>query len=147
VVLMLNALAGRSSDAYVLRGMMMGKFNIERDDDGTEYLVGPGIGSERHPAERHSHESSRVSLEEFRTLIKTQAATPNTSVTTVPVSQPSGVSAHSHVHDGSDQDSYREAGLLKDSSERTQRFHPAILLLGAMIGAGMWFLKSRKKRR
>ncbi len=42
VVVLLDAAI---QDAHPIRGMMMGRFGIEKNSDGKEYLKGPGLGS------------------------------------------------------------------------------------------------------
>jgi len=82
VVVMLSA---RNSDgSYDIRGMMMGKFNIEKDEDGKEVLVGGGLsgghGGHHDDSVRHveGHDDSgatpkpKWTIESLRQLIQTQ---------------------------------------------------------------------------
>lgn len=75
-----------SDGSHFVQGMMMGKFMLEKGDDGKEYLVGPGIGSGTHPSLRgHEHvlpggqeqddtpPGKKWSLADLRELIRNQA--------------------------------------------------------------------------
>ena len=85
VVFLGNKNADGSHDVH---GMMMGKYNVERDEQGKEYLVGAGISSTTHPAIRgHEHliqpdgeegqgdtrTDSKWTIEALRQLIRDQA--------------------------------------------------------------------------
>ncbi|MGK5087849.1 hypothetical protein WDW86_09840 [Bdellovibrionota bacterium FG-2] len=70
-------------NSYDLRNMMMGKFNLQKDEEGNEYLVGAGVSSLTRP-ELRGHEDllhpggnapvTKWTLTSLRNLIKTQAA-------------------------------------------------------------------------
>jgi hypothetical protein len=45
--------------SFDVRGMMMGKFNLEKDENGQEILVGPALSSGTHPAIRDHEEILR----------------------------------------------------------------------------------------
>ena len=69
--------------SYDIRGMMMGKYNIERDEDGQEYIVGLGVmemmpyedGHDRHNHGEHEghNASKRWTIDSLRELIKKQS--------------------------------------------------------------------------
>ncbi|MBY0472408.1 hypothetical protein K2X30_14685 [bacterium] len=79
-------LANPNSDgSRDVRGMMMGKYNVVRDDtDGKEYLEGPGV---MELTDDHTHADTapgkklqrRWSINDLKDLIKTQAAAPKQS--------------------------------------------------------------------
>lgn len=84
VVVLLND-AG-SDGSFDVNGMMMGKYNIERDTNGVEYLVGAGIketigeAPESNPEgnhDKHDHNDTgsekKWTLEAFKQLIQKQA--------------------------------------------------------------------------
>ena len=74
--------------SYDVHGMMMGKYQIERGEDGKEYLVGAGISETLRPelrghenvmekfngAPNDNHPRSKWSVDSLRGLIKSQAA-------------------------------------------------------------------------
>ena len=57
---------------YDVRGMMMGKFNVVRPDNGKEYLVGAGITATDHPVLRSQNADGRWTIGALRELIQTQ---------------------------------------------------------------------------
>ncbi|MEO5971269.1 MAG: hypothetical protein ABIQ95_15185 [Bdellovibrionia bacterium] len=67
-----------SSGSYDVQGMMMGKYNIQKDADGTEYLTGMGLNNFNHlgnntdvtPA---ASPPKKWTLNDLRTLIRSQA--------------------------------------------------------------------------
>ena len=90
-------LLGRANpdDSYDVQGLMMGKYTLEKDSEGHEYLTGAGVSSLTHPAIR-GHEQIfqgantkapiRWSLENLRKLLQEQesAAPPVTSEAKTP---------------------------------------------------------------
>lgn len=54
VVLMLGR--ANSDGSYDIRGMMMGKYNLERDSQGEEVLIGPGLDGSDDPEGHAFHE-------------------------------------------------------------------------------------------
>lgn len=85
-------LGNRNSDgSYDLRGLSMAKFNIERDSEGHESLVGAGISSMapsegmkvRDVGDAHGHnhaktDGGRFGMEALRHLVKSQTSEPGT---------------------------------------------------------------------
>ena len=78
VVVMLNAMD--PDGFYDVKGMMMGRYDVVRDEGGGEYLTGPGLG--QHPQQTH-HESqmdtgraekvgTKWTISALRTLIQDQ---------------------------------------------------------------------------
>jgi hypothetical protein len=65
-------------EAYPVRGMMMGRFAIEKNQDGKEYLRGPGLGSHATQAE--------WSLDAVKELVQKQKTEPQTAA----IPNPSG---------------------------------------------------------
>lgn len=66
-----------SDDSYDLRGLMMGKYEVRRDESGNEFLLGPGLRAGRVEA-GHAHEHSpgdddRWTIDRLRELISEQA--------------------------------------------------------------------------
>ncbi len=72
-----------------VRGMMMGKFNIQQDAKGTQFLIGPGLSEvdpEGMPGHDHSpktggHGDTVWSLNALRKLVREQDAAPDKSLT------------------------------------------------------------------
>jgi len=79
VVVMLGESNAQIDGSYPVIGMMMGKFVLEKDANGKEYLRGPGLGSSTVPGLRNEHSTEKppqVSLDSLREIIRTQAAEP-----------------------------------------------------------------------
>ncbi len=109
VVLMLGS--RNVDDSYDLRGLMTGKFNIEKDEDGTEYLKNAGVSALTHPVARpYQHllgsnpaetTRSRVSLNDLREIVRTQASEPPSPSESVnPEASPSVAALDAAVEDG-----------------------------------------------
>lgn len=146
IVVMLGEGGGEATDSvYPVMGMMMGKFNLEKGPDGKEYLKGPGHGSSTHPSLR----TDKISLDGLREIVRTQAAENNAEKPRVlepgkPAEEPllsSKASRDMKVAQVPNENLIPALSEKKDSA-----FRPLLLLLGAIIG-GLWFLKSKKKRR
>lgn len=86
-------LGDRNADgSYDIRGLMMGKYNIERDSSGKEVLVGPGISGGGHAHEEGASENdqghsgpvsgpgSKWTLESLRQLVRSQGGAPEGQV-------------------------------------------------------------------
>lgn len=105
VVVMLGPV--QSDDSREILGLMMGKYNVERDSDGREFLTGPGLNPEnrvgmqspdqhRHDHdERAEHSGPKWTLERLRDLISEQSRQSDDSAapTSVEAAQPSANSA------------------------------------------------------
>lgn len=141
MVVMLSEPNESSANSYPVQGMMMGRFGIEKGLDGKEYLQGSGLGSsDKKPV--------KVSLDDLREIIRTQAAEPAINPTPVggaTSTPPPGTLSESKNPEPKAATSSEVQATLP-SNETSGRFKPIILLLGAAIGA-IWFLKSRKNRR
>jgi hypothetical protein len=75
-----------STGSYEVQGMMMGKYNIQKDSDGNEYLTGMGLNNFNHFSNNSAGTTvttptKKWTLQDLKQLIRTQAdATPNTNV-------------------------------------------------------------------
>ncbi len=153
VVVMLGESNAQIDGSYPVIGMMMGKFVLEKDANGKEYLRGPGLGSSTVPGLRNEHSTEKppqVSLDSLREIIRTQAAEPKPAPSTAPSAKsPAGRSllTGNPAHEDSKTEIHDE-NLIRgdDKAERPSRM-ATILGLGALLGFVAWFLKSRKKRR
>jgi len=153
IVVMLGENGADSGDsAYPVMGMMMGKFNLEKGADGKEYLKGPGLGSSTHPTLRkeNSPAQTQVSLDGLREIVRTQAAEAASGKVPVPAA---GKPADESLLSSKANKDVRGTTQVPDenltpplSDKKDSSFRPLLLLLGAMIG-GLWFLKSKMKRR
>ena len=136
--------------SYDLRGLATGKFTLDKDEDGKEFLHETGASILTHPAVRpyeaslgiNNGENSRhkVSLEELRQLVKSQAEeasrpgdgskgpnpSPSSSLTSS-VKSPSVTSSggHSGVQLG---DSQTASDLQKSKEESDGLFHGTAVL-------------------
>jgi hypothetical protein len=75
VILFLREKNAESS--YDIEGMMMGKFNIRRDESGREFLVGPGIPREEV--------GNKWSIDAFKKLLDTPYQAPAPGASAAPV--------------------------------------------------------------
>ncbi|MBS1963023.1 MAG: hypothetical protein JST04_12460 [Bdellovibrionales bacterium] len=153
VVVLLGEPSAAGDNAYPVMGMMMGKFNVEKGADGKEYLRGAGLGSSTQPGIRHEHgneSTAQISLEALRDIIRTQASEAKAapSPTAAPVASDSGLlfgkgkaapEARTEIHE-------ENLGTKPPKPAGGSRT-TAVFVVGVLIGAGAWFLKSRKKRR
>jgi hypothetical protein len=94
-------LGDRNSDgSFDVRGMMMGKFNIERDSQGREVLVGPGLDdSGLDDFDAHSDrgqsgtDDAKIwTLDRLKTLVKSQGGAASQKLEGAPKSMSSGPS-------------------------------------------------------
>lgn len=157
VVFLAEPAPGTNDSSYPLQGMMMGKFTIEKGEDGKEYLRGPALGASVQPALRgehagHDHGGSgphtQWSLDAVRELIQQQASEPAETSATNPTPTKAG-----------------DDGLLKsrskpaaDSTKNEENAEPAapqnpsrfpragVVLLGVIAGV-FFFLRSKKRRK
>lgn len=88
VVVFLGAV--NSDGSHDVYGMMMGKFNIAKDDEGNEYLEGAGISSTTHPALRHydhviqkGEKPKKWTLDSLRKLVQSQVHAQDSSLPNV----------------------------------------------------------------
>ena len=91
VVLMLGR--ANPDGSYDIRGMMMGKYNLERDGQGEEVLVGPGLDGSGEPEGHSFHSPGKAAdsggpwtLKRLREIVKAQ---PSARVSPTPNAEPS----------------------------------------------------------
>jgi hypothetical protein len=151
VVVLLGRAGMESDGTYPVMGMMMGKFDIEKGEDGKEYLRGPGLGSSVLPGLRNEDSNKKtvqVSLEGLREIIRTQAkaAKAEPSVASTPRKSGGGLlSARSQPAPRPRTEIHDENLRTPVSGGGTSR-RAYISAAGALLGIA-WFLKSRRKRR
>lgn len=152
IVVMLGEGGDSGDSAYPVMGMMMGKFNLEKGADGKEYLKGPGLGSSTHPTLRKENAptQTKISLEGLREIVRTQAAEVGAEKTSIPSAvkpkEEPLLSAKANKDVPGTTQVPNENLTPPLSEKKDGSFRPLLLLLGAMIG-GLWFLKSKMKRR
>ncbi len=155
-------LGERNADnSFDLRSMMMGKYNLQKDEEGNEYLVGAGISALTRP-ELRGHEDlmhpgghgdahdgapggtpgvPKWTLTSLRNLIKTQAAqseagTPSPNPDQTPVVKPSvtlGHPANSPSDSAAPQLQTQEGEGTTSSAKPSERF--SVWLGLALVGA------------
>lgn len=160
VVFLAEPSPGTNDPSYPLQGMMMGKFMVEKGEDGKEYLRGPALGASVQPSLRGEHAGhdhggngpqTQWSLDAVRELIRQQAEEPAAAETTASVapkkpggdgllksrSKPLSNEGASHEHEGQD------PAVPKNPT----RFPRAgVVLLGVIAGV-FFFLRSKKRRK
>lgn len=152
VVVMLGENSGVADGSYPLLGMIMGKFNLEKDADGKEYLRGPGIGSSVQPSLRHDDDRSggMVSLESLREIVRIQANDAKTKpadATPTPAAKPAGALLTGNEPRVSESPKeVHEEGLVTKPMKGDSSRRALVFGVGILIGVA-WFLNSRKKRR
>lgn len=162
VVVMLGDRTG--DGAFEVRGMMMGKFNIERDSQGREVLTGPGLdesGTDAFDAHGHGHghgsgkgQTGTVwTLDRLRTLVKERQQAQQKMAEAAPKTMTSpGVEAQPAVNQvGAPalQPQGLSPGPEGSSSEQEGPGGQALLwglgLVAALGGFGLWMaLRSRR---
>jgi hypothetical protein len=65
--------------AYDVQGMMMGKFNIQTDEEGKEYLVGPALIDGVH-SKNDTNGGKKWTVEDLRELVQSQKVPTHPSV-------------------------------------------------------------------
>ena len=141
--------------SYDIWGMMMGKYNIEKDEDGTEIIVGPGINSLTNPRIGDGHEghgdtpgAKRWTLADLRRLISSQGAEPGEAVNPPPKRVVTPSPTHSPIPEASASatDSLAAPPLqISPSEDSTFPWWPG-LALGAGV-LGLIFILITKRRR
>lgn len=138
--------------SYDVHGMMMGKYNLRRDSDGQEYLVGPGIAAHHRDGQNDPDSEKKWYLQDLRTLVKSgrQAAPPQDSTTdnekrfsasSAPpaTTAPDSASAlHSPIPEGDGQQAATDGELQKGW------LLAVVLVLGAAIALFFWMRRSRR---
>jgi hypothetical protein len=156
-------LSGENPDgSYGVYGMMMAKFNLEKGDDGKEYLSGPAIGSGTNPALRgHEHEvygheddhggqdgtrnKVKWTLEDLRTLVKKQTGRPVTYVSPKPKSNVVAP-IPSPVASGLTAPALQSSPPAEASDSAGLNAYPWIWISLGLAGLGLWLLFSRRQR-
>lgn len=136
VVLMLDAPSAGDA-AYPIRGLATGKYAIEKDAEGTEYIIGAGIRSEPHGP-------PRLALKEVRRILATQKKSPPPSPTD---SATTGLLGDRATSPAAGVESPAPSPAVEESSDEPPRFSLSrlwILVLGAAIGFGFY---ARSRRR
>lgn len=64
-----------SDGSYDVQGMMMGKYNVLKDSDGTEYLEGPGLHQTHPEGQTTSGTPKKWTIDALRQLIRSQTET------------------------------------------------------------------------
>jgi hypothetical protein len=154
-------LGPRNGDgSHDLRGMMMAKFNLKRDDDGREYLVGPGISSGAgrivHPEDAAAGQGDtgvkKWTLEALRELVRAQGQAPDVK-TPPPASSPTPrmQSPAAPAPSAPPADSLAAPQLQPPSPEEgatpPERFPSWALLAlgGGVLAAAAWFLLKKPR--
>jgi hypothetical protein len=124
-----------SENVYDVYGMMMGKYTIQTNGDGEEYLQGPGLFSD-NPAIPNSASSTRWTLNGLKKLVQTQgqkaSPTPvSTRISSIKIASPSPSPSHSAWTSAASQ---LQNSQLKESasSQNATQFFPWIEIGGAV---------------
>lgn len=150
VVVMLGNATLKGESSYPLQGMMMGRFSVEKDASGKEYLEGPALGSTVHPGLRNENSPTQkdlqVTLEQLREIVRTQAKEPApTPVASTVAPSPVTEVVKTPAPSAEQTDEVLVPNPVEERS--ASPFRPTVLALGVILGGGIWFLKSRKNRR
>jgi hypothetical protein len=148
VVVLLGA---RNADGtYDVHGLMMAKFNIEKDEAGNEYLNGPGLDSQG-PVDEDSVGSShsrKWSLRALRQLVAAQSGVPPSARPTVPSGGAQAQSPAPQLQPDSSAEGTTPPSQSQVEGEGGRSHALSILLLGIILGVGIWALRLfRKKNR
>jgi len=163
VVVMVGA--PNADGSYDVRGMMMAKFNVERGNDGKEYLSGPGLGG----ATAHGHvykdakregqndpqsPVKRWTIDDIRDLVRAQTQAGN--VASKPVANygtsqsrrqnPTPSPSTSGQPSWASRDSALPLQSIPAEGERGSRVN-LLLGIGIVIGAGFYLLTRFRSRR
>lgn len=142
-----------SDGSYDLRGMMMAKFGIRREDDGSEVLSGPGItGSDHGHSAGDSHvdsaqAKSRFTLDDLRKIVKDQGSAPANpkprATPPTPFAPPTPATPNAAVTDPADQ-------LVESPQTEIRSVAVDWLLRFGIMAFGIslvLFLRRRKRRK
>lgn len=162
--------SGQNLDgSFDVRGLSTGKFNIERDRDGVEYLTGGALAVSAQNESAHSDTTSgghpvqstgTWTLQSLREMVREQQSTPppaekiaQNSNASLPVSAPapqrSGGPSTALAPSLQSQASGSAVGASsqKDSTDDSNKpIRPSIKwLVGVLIGGGLYWIVSRKR--
>jgi|GEM_PF-656775 len=84
-----------SEGSYNVRGLMMGKYNVERDATGTEYLIGPGISADE-TFDKKNDSPHPWTLDALRQVIRVQQKNEKENQTTTQNISPSSDQLTNH---------------------------------------------------
>lgn len=140
VVVMLGEANSEIDGAYPVLGMMMGKFNLEKGEDGKEALRGAALQSE-HPGEK----PAIISLDRLREIVRTQANELKSSPLPSPKMSLSSPVIGSDVKNTGERNEIYDENMPK--TKGVTPFSRRLIVFALGLGGGLyWFLKSRKKK-
>lgn len=150
VVVFLNSPsnAGSADEFYDVRGMMMGKYNVERDPSGKEYLIGAGITGQGHGHVGEQDDTRRWTIDALRDLVRSQEAQSTDKTGHAVSSKPQAKSEPEGQKDAQSQIPDQAAPQLQSSSSESvassgSDFWMYLLLAAVAAGAVILFLKRR----
>lgn len=140
--------------SHDIMGLMMGKFNIRKDEAGKEYLIGPALSLPASEGEDEGQSgtggSQRWTLDALRSIVRDHADRENSKVDSSGSSKQHTPSPKQQSSQNSDQASGSTASQLQPSSpeaseSRTFRF-PLGIAIGLLGGVGALIALRRKKQ-